>query len=924
MRQHVVAAALDPPDDRGPQAEPGLRPRHAGTTSAAATRACCRFVRDVRRRHRAVREQPVALPAAGRAGPAPAGRATGRSSCSATVQFPPIGELPYLLTLAGHGFYWFRLHPARRDPLMTATDTARADRDGSTSTDASSAPAALVRRQGPDAGRSRGVGDARLAAPRGARRAHRLLVDASPTTTATPRPTSCRWSHHAEPRRAPRARVRRRGHRRRRRAGLRLRRAARQGGHRAVAGTASPTRPHGDGLGASTATRRATELPDGRPVARAQRRADQHLADLRRHGDPQGVPQVSPGLNPDIEVHAALAAAGSTHIAPTARLARGPLDRRRRRRPVDGEPGDAAGVPARRHRRLGAGQDQRARPLRRGRPARRRGRRRLRRRGGPARRGHRRGARRPGRGAAAPATLERKELRRARRRHAASGSTGRPPRCPSSPPYADGAARGLRRRWPRCDGRSPVQRIHGDLHLGQVLRTSTAGCCSTSRASRPARSTERRGARLPAARTSPACCARSTTPPGTCSLDHRGRRRSASTAPTEWAERNRDAFCAGYAAAGGRDPRDDAVLLRAFETDKAVYEVVYEARNRPTWLPIPHVGDPPARGSPNATRTPSTVTQPARRPHPSPRPHRRRRSTELDRLVSGTHHDPHSVLGPHPSRRRAVTIRDAAPVGRPRSTVVDRRPRRYADARTRSYGVWVGVVPGRARARLPARGRPTTARRARVDDPYRFLPTLGEIDLHLIGEGRHEQLWTVLGAHVRTYDGTRRAGAPARRSRCGRRTPRACGSPATSTTGTAARTRCARSARPACGSCSSRTSATARSTSSRSSARTASGGRRPTRWRSRTEVPPATASVVFTSTLRVGRRRLAAARGRRPTRCTRADVHLRGAPRLLAAGPVLPRAGRRARRLRAASSASPTSSSCRWPSTRSAAPGATR
>src|SRR5438045_7398445 len=38
------------------------------------------------------------------------------------------------------------------------------------------------------------------------------------------------------------------------------------------------------------------------------------------------------------------------------------------------------------------------------------------------------------------------------------------------------------------------------------------------------------------------------------------------------------------------------------------------------------------------------------------------------------------------------------------------------------------------------------------DDPYRYLPTLGELDLHLISEGRHEQLWTVLGSHVRTYD----------------------------------------------------------------------------------------------------------------------------------------------------------------------------
>ena len=36
-----------------------------------------------------------------------------------------------------------------------------------------------------------------------------------------------------------------------------------------------------------------------------------------------------------------------------------------------------------------------------------------------------------------------------------------------------------------------------------------------------------------------------------------------------------------------------------------------------------------------------------------------------------------------------------------------------------------------------------------IDDPYRFLPTLGELDLHLVGEGRHEDLWAQLGAHVR-------------------------------------------------------------------------------------------------------------------------------------------------------------------------------
>ncbi|MGW3320184.1 1,4-alpha-glucan branching enzyme [Streptomyces fungicidicus] len=123
-------------------------------------------------------------------------------------------------------------------------------------------------------------------------------------------------------------------------------------------------------------------------------------------------------------------------------------------------------------------------------------------------------------------------------------------------------------------------------------------------------------------------------------------------------------------------------------------------------------------------------------------------AADRERLLSGTHHAPHSVLGAHP-----------VPGG-----VVFRVFRPYAQAVTVvSGGVTVelhddgdgffsGLLPLRE---VPAYRLLVTYESAvqETEDAYRFLPTLGELDLHLIAEGRHEELWTVLGAHPTTHQG---------------------------------------------------------------------------------------------------------------------------------------------------------------------------
>ena len=128
-----------------------------------------------------------------------------------------------------------------------------------------------------------------------------------------------------------------------------------------------------------------------------------------------------------------------------------------------------------------------------------------------------------------------------------------------------------------------VQRVHGDLHLGQVLRTPERWLLIDFEGEPGQPLDERAQAGLAAARRRRACCGPSSTRP-TSGWSTRGRRPTGSWPPgpgSGWTA-TAPSFCDGYAAASGVDPRDHAALLAAYELDKAVYEAGYEARYRPT------------------------------------------------------------------------------------------------------------------------------------------------------------------------------------------------------------------------------------------------------------------------------------------------------------------------------------------------------
>ena len=472
--QHVLAAALDPPDDPGAQGRTRRSAWARSPTSAAATRRVLSLRPRVRRRHRAVRQQPLPLPAAGRARPAAwRGRRAGRAARRRAVPADRRAALPAHRWPGTASTGCASPGPTGREPPMpTAVEAipmTDADRLQPAGSPTWLPTPALVRRQGPRRSTVDRRAPSSAALPARPRRGRRSgLVDAS---------TYADGEHRALPAAAGRARASRPSTlehvllgtvRTTATAVLGLRRPARPGGHRGLARRRSRERRAVDGRCASTgyADRRARSRSSEPSLVLTGEQSNTSLV----FGDAAILKvfrRLQPGRQPrHRDPRRARPASAATHIAAAARLGRRaestastyalamlqeflttatdgwelarPACATCSPRPTCTPTRPAATSPARPHR-LGAAVAEVHADLA---------------------------------AAFGTATLDAGRARATAptAMHARLDARGRS-RARAAPTSRPGCARPIDDVRRRCATPVPVQRIHGDLHLGQALRT---------------------------------------------------------------------------------------------------------------------------------------------------------------------------------------------------------------------------------------------------------------------------------------------------------------------------------------------------------------------------------------------------------------------------------------------------------------------
>lgn len=127
-------------------------------------------------------------------------------------------------------------------------------------------------------------------------------------------------------------------------------------------------------------------------------------------------------------------------------------------------------------------------------------------------------------------------------------------------------------------------------------------------------------------------------------------------------------------------------------------------------------------------------------------------AAELESLARREHPEPHAILGAHPGTNGSVIIRALRPSAQSITvTPADGEP--VALTQIHPAGIFEGEVEGTLPLTYKLELDYGPGGSFTIDDPYSFLPTIGELDLHLMGEGRHEAMYERLGAHVREHAG---------------------------------------------------------------------------------------------------------------------------------------------------------------------------